>query len=74
MLNSILKINGIKELSKTQQQNTLGGFIGNCSGYNGPVCFGPVQGCGSCAHYNSLPIEYQACALVHVSCEEFDPL
>ena len=43
MLKNILKINGIKELSKTLQQNTLRDFIGNYSTYNDPVCFGTYK-------------------------------
>ena len=67
MLKSILQINGITPLDKSQQKNIVGG--NPCSNYSGPFCFGiGLPGCGTCEDYNALPANFQGCVLVGFDC------
>lgn len=70
MLQNILKIDGIKELSKENQVTVHGGHYcpGNpCDSYSGPTSYG-YPGSPSCAQYHSLPQEFQMCVRVSVTC------
>ena len=67
MLQNILKIQGIRALSKTEQLHATGG---NGCEYYMQFCYGPVPGCRSCNEYNMIPPEYQHCSRVHIDCVE----
>ena len=68
MLKKILNIQGIRALSKVEQQSATGG--NDCSSYSGSYCYGPYAGCGSCGDYQALPSQFKGCVLVHTDCVE----
>jgi hypothetical protein len=67
MLKSILQINGITPLDKSQQKNIVGG--NPCNNYSGPICFGVgLAGCGTCEQFQALSPTIQMCVLSSIDC------